>query len=351
MALTRLPSFTLLGTDSFTFGNASVSGNVTAGNIKTDHLLYANGSAYVFTTNAAGSNTQIQFNDGNSFAGNAGLTFNKTTTTLTANNFVATTTANLGAVGNVTITGGSANQLLKTNGSGSLSWVTPTGTSIAVDNFTGDGSTVAFTLTPTPQSKEYTMVSLAGTLQPRTVYSLSGNVITFSSAPPSTAPIEVTTFTSVFGFAAGGSGGAVDSVNGHTGTVVLTTTDVAEGVANLYFSNARARTAVSSNSSGPISYNSSTGVFDITSSANIAANVITANSIVNSGSGTPTLNSSTSINLTAATVVRVTTSPMQFYNCTTTVRDTIAASNGYVIYNTTTNKLQVYANGSWVDLH
>jgi hypothetical protein len=42
---------------------------------------------------------------------------------------------------------------------------------------------------------------------------------------------------------------------------------------------------------------------------------------------------------------------MQFYNCTTTVRDTIAASNGYVIYNTTTNKLQVYANGSWVDLH
>ena len=26
-------------------------------------------------------------------------------------------------------------------------------------------------------------------------------------------------------------------------------------------------------------------------------------------------------------------------------------SNGMIVYNTTTNKLQVYANGSWVDLH
>ena len=32
--------------------------------------------------NAAGSNTQVQFNDGNSFAGNAGLTFNKIETSL-----------------------------------------------------------------------------------------------------------------------------------------------------------------------------------------------------------------------------------------------------------------------------
>ena len=48
MALTRLPSFTLLSTDSYTFGNANVSGNVSAGNLKTDHLLYANGSAYSF---------------------------------------------------------------------------------------------------------------------------------------------------------------------------------------------------------------------------------------------------------------------------------------------------------------
>ena len=36
---------------------------------------------------------------------------------------------------------------------------------------------------------------------------------------------------------------------------------------------------------------------------------------------------------------------------TTTQRDALSASNGWVIYNTTTNKFQGYANGSWVDFH
>ena len=50
---------------------------------------------------------------------------------------------------------------------------------------------------------------------------------------------------------------AVTSVNGYTGTVVLTTTDVAEGT-NQYFTTARARTSVSAGTG--ISYNSGTGV-------------------------------------------------------------------------------------------
>jgi len=70
-------------TGDYVVNSLSSTGNVTAGNIKTDNLLYANGSPYAFTTNAAGTNTQIQFNDGNSFAGSANLTFNKTTGTLT----------------------------------------------------------------------------------------------------------------------------------------------------------------------------------------------------------------------------------------------------------------------------
>jgi len=50
---------------------------------------------------------------------------------------------------------------------------------------------------------------------------------------------------------------AVTSVNGYTGTVVLTTTDVAEGT-NQYFTTSRARTSVSAGTG--ISYDSGTGV-------------------------------------------------------------------------------------------
>lgn len=86
------------GSNSFTFNsttntlsvtNITSTGNVSAGNIKTDNILYANGSPYVFTTNPAGSNTQIQFNDSNVFAASANLTFNKTSNTLTTYNIVA----------------------------------------------------------------------------------------------------------------------------------------------------------------------------------------------------------------------------------------------------------------------
>ena len=69
-------------------------------------------------------NTEIFYNDNSVVSGSANLTFNKTNSTLTANNFVATTTANLGAVGNVTITGGTSGQYLQTDGSGELSWST-----------------------------------------------------------------------------------------------------------------------------------------------------------------------------------------------------------------------------------
>jgi hypothetical protein len=55
---------------------------------------------------------------------------------------------------------------------------------------------------------------------------------------------------------------AVTSVNGQTGTVVLTTTNIAEGT-NLYYTDARARASISAGTG--ISYNNSTGV--VTNSA------------------------------------------------------------------------------------
>ena len=60
-----------------------------------------------------------------------------------------------------------------------------------VQNFTGDGTTVAFTLTNAPASENSTNVYINGVYQQKNTYSLAGAVLTFSQAPPVTSSIEV----------------------------------------------------------------------------------------------------------------------------------------------------------------
>ncbi len=43
--------------------------------------------------------------------------------------------------------------------------------------------------------------------------------------------------------------------------------------------------------------------------------------------------------------------PFKLEQYTTTQRNALTAANGHMIYNTTVNKFQGYANGVWVDLH
>jgi hypothetical protein len=101
-------------------GTSTITANTTGVTINTPN-------AAPVALKPSGANTQIQYNDDGAFGGNPTLTFNELTSTLTANNFVATSTANLGAVGNLTITGGSNGQVLTTNGSNVLSWTTVSG--------------------------------------------------------------------------------------------------------------------------------------------------------------------------------------------------------------------------------
>lgn len=124
MALTFVKASGIDTSGSYTMGNLTSTANVSAGNILTNNLLYANGAAWTFGQPPGGSNTQIQFNDAGTFNGSAGLVFDKVTTSLTVNNFIATSTANLGSNANITITGGTTGQVLTTNGSGVLSWST-----------------------------------------------------------------------------------------------------------------------------------------------------------------------------------------------------------------------------------
>jgi hypothetical protein len=160
------------GTGVFTFQPADLSSYLTSVGALTSHTdvtisgpstgqhLTWSGSAWtnssVSAASAAGADTQVQFNDGGNMGADAGLTYAKATDTLTAGTFTTaggsptltaagalaiTTTASNGSItitphstGDIILDGqkwpqadGTANQLLKTDGAGQLSWATGSG--------------------------------------------------------------------------------------------------------------------------------------------------------------------------------------------------------------------------------
>ena len=71
--------------------------------------------------------------------------------------------------------------------------------------------------------------------------------------------------------------------------------------------------------------------------------------------GVPTVKSDTSLYLTANNaangVVSVTNTPFQLCSFTLIQRNALTPQNGYLIYNSSNNKIQAYAANTWVDLH
>jgi len=95
-----------------------------------------------------------------------------------------------------------------------------------VDNFTGNGSTLAFTLSKTPANNQNVLVTLDGVVQypsdtsTTRAYSVTESTLTFVSAPANGVEIQVRHI----GFA-GATSSAVTGFYGRTGNAVLTSAD------------------------------------------------------------------------------------------------------------------------------
>ena len=90
------------------------------------------------------------------------------------------------------------------------------GANLTTDNFTGDASTTAFTLSIDPEVEQNTFVYINGVYQQKNTYSTSGTTLTFSTAPPSGTSIEVMSMT------------ATNSIVGTVSDNAITTAKIAD---------------------------------------------------------------------------------------------------------------------------
>lgn len=88
----------------------------------------------------------------------------------------------------------------------------------------------------------------------------------------------------------------------------------------------------------------------ITNDAVTINNTLTVNDLQTGGAGNPELTSASTITLTAPDGI-IASNPIRLASYTTATRDALTPTNGDMIYNTTLNRFQGYANGAWADLN
>lgn len=98
------------------------------------------------------------------------------------------------------------------------------------DQFTGDGSTTAFSLTNAPSSEDKTLVFVQGVYQEKSTYSISGTTLTFTTAPPNGYTVEVVVYSKI---TIADNTVNVERFTGDNSTVAFTLTNAPSAANNL----------------------------------------------------------------------------------------------------------------------
>lgn len=115
-----IPPVSVVDANGNVITNVLTSGNVAANVFYATTYKYSNGASLSIA--AAGSNTQVQFNNNGQFGADPYFVYDSYAHELSTPKLDVTFSANLGEISNVTITGGTNGYVLQTDGTGNLSW-------------------------------------------------------------------------------------------------------------------------------------------------------------------------------------------------------------------------------------
>lgn len=131
---------------------------------------------------------------------------------------------------------------------------------LSIENFSGDSTTVVFTLSAAPTSENYTQIYIDGVYQQKDTYEVATTVITFSEAPPTgTGNIEVVNMQKIL---LNDVVTQITGTNGVTPTLTGTIVDLVldnDSITNDKLSNRFTDSIDISTLTGSVSYNMSLG--------------------------------------------------------------------------------------------
>jgi hypothetical protein len=237
------------------------------------------------------------------------------------------------------------------------SWVTGANAAIVTAN------TALKSYVDTQDSAITTAWTANAGIQAASIATLTANAGTQSDAIALKAPMAGPSFTGNVGISGnivGGNistSGAITTSANITGNyflgngalltgVITSATSINSGTSNVSVVSSGGPVTVGVGGTSNVAVFANTGL-TVTGVINSTGNVTGGNVIVN-GTGTPTVSSATNLDLSAASAVRVIGGgSFRLPTLTTLQIANLTAANGDMVYNSTTSKIQAYANSAW----